>query len=102
MMAVLFAIVQPADAPPDDLSLPSGRPCAAAIGRAAFTADQQLRQRVLAGIVALLGFGADLLDFLCESCLVIFWLGKMCEFTAEKVRKMCLPIFQLWKDRWTL
>ena len=64
MMAVLFAIVQPADAPPDDLSLPSGRPCAAPIGRAAFAADQQLRQRVFAGILALLCFGADLLDLL--------------------------------------
>ena len=64
MMAVLLAVVQPADAPPDDLPLPSGRPCAAAVGRAAFAADQQLRQRVFAAILALLGFGADLLDLL--------------------------------------
>lgn len=62
VVAVLLAVVKAADAPPYDLFLSVGRPCASAIGRSAFSANQKLRERVLAGITTLLRFCSDLLD----------------------------------------
>ncbi len=62
-MAVFLAVVQTVDSPPHDSLMTSCRPCASAVGRSAFFADQQFSQIVFAGIFALLGFRANLLDF---------------------------------------
>ena len=73
-MAVFFAEVETIDASPHDFLFSAHRPCASAVGRLAFAADQQLGQRILAGIFALLGFGADLLDLAFGSTPCQFFL----------------------------
>ena len=61
-MAVFFSVVETVDASPYNLLLSFYRPCASAVRRSAFSADEQFGQSILARIFALLCFGADLLD----------------------------------------
>lgn len=62
-MAVFLAEVQPIDAPPDRFLLPLDRPSASPVRGATLAANQQFRQSIFAGIPALLGFSAFLLNF---------------------------------------
>ena len=62
-MAVFLAVVQTVDASPYDFLFAFSRPSASAVRGSAFSADQQFSQSVFAGIFALLGFCANLLDF---------------------------------------
>lgn len=58
----IFSVVETVDASPYNLLLSFYRPCASAVRRSAFSADEQFGQSILARIFALLCFGADLLD----------------------------------------
>ena len=62
VVAVFLAEVQPVNAPPDRFLLTFDCPGASAVRCTTLTADQQFRQGILAGVTALLGFGAFLLD----------------------------------------
>lgn len=62
-MTVFLAIVKAVDASPYNLFLSIGCPCASAVWRSAFSADQKLCERVLAGVTSLFCFRSYLLDF---------------------------------------
>ena len=62
VVAVFLTIVKAVDAPPYHLFLTVGCPGASAIWRSAFSADQKFCKSVFAGVPALLGLRANLLD----------------------------------------
>ena len=81
-MAVFFAVVKSVHASPYDFSLALGSPCASAVRRSAFAADQQFAQSVLALITAQFGFRAFLLDL---------WLaGAPCDFLLDSCKGACV------------
>ena len=63
IMAVLFAVIQAVDTAPYNSFTTACRPCAAPIGRTAFSADEKLRKRIFGRVFSKLCFCADLLDF---------------------------------------
>lgn len=62
-MTVFLAVIKSADAPPHDFLFAPNRPCASAVRRSAFSAEEQLSQRVLSAVFSLFGLCADLFDF---------------------------------------
>ena len=74
VMAVFFAVVQSVDAAPDDPLFTTYGPCASTVWRAAFAADQQLRQCVFTAVLALFRSSARLLDLAFGSTTGQFFL----------------------------
>lgn len=77
-MAVFLSVVKAVDTAPHDSLFAAGCPCTSAVGRSAFSADEQFGQRVFSAVFALLGSRADLFDlaFRGSSCQFLLHLGE--------------------------